>query len=250
MKIGIVSDIHEDIMMLKNAMQVFNRKNCDILACLGDITGFSDHYYEHGETHDAHQCIEIIKNHFDIVVKGNHDLNVLKELPHFHAGIEYPDDWFELPANKKKSLTNDRVWLYEEEHHHNLMKEDLDFLKEVPEVAFFDAGNYKLMFSHYIFPDLSGSLKKFHHDVYDFLEHFRFMNENNIKFSFCGHFHVNGAHVVHQKGIKRKGFRKTRIKNRPHCIVGPVIASGGGSKGIMIFDTVKLELNILKLKNE
>lgn len=250
MKIGIVSDIHEDVVMLGKALKTFKDEGCDLLACLGDITGFADDYYLHGETRDAHQCIEMIKNHFDIVVKGNHDLFVLKQFPYYTAGIHYPDNFFSLSAEDRSKSTNDRVWLYEAEKHHNLLDEDLDFLNTVPEYKIIDEGGYKLMFSHYIYPDLTGSLKKFHIDIYDFLAHFRFMEEKDVLFSFCGHFHTNGTHIANPKRLKRKKFGKTRLKKSKHCIVGPVIASGKGPGGLMIIDTSNLELRSLKIKNQ
>jgi predicted phosphodiesterase len=250
MKIGIVSDIHEDVVMLEKALKVFEEEKCDSLACLGDITGFADIYYTHGKTRDAHECIKIIKNHFDFVVKGNHDLFITKQLPYFSAGIHYPDKWFFLSAQEKSKTTNDRVWLYESDHHNNLRDEDLEFLIAAPEYKIIHAENHKIMFSHYLYPDLTGSLKKFHVDIFDFLPHFRFMEENDVLFGFCGHFHANGAHIANMKRLKRKRFGKTRLKEHKQCIIGPVIASGKNPRGVMIMDTINFELNLLKIKNQ
>lgn len=45
MKLGILSDIHEDITSLNTALRIFEDKKCDKLLCLGDILGYDPNYY-------------------------------------------------------------------------------------------------------------------------------------------------------------------------------------------------------------
>jgi predicted phosphodiesterase len=247
MKIGIVSDIHEDIIMLRKAMQVFEREQCDSLACLGDIAGFSAQHYTHGATKNAHQCIEIIKHHFDIAVKGNHDLFALKKLPEHKAGIQYPGNWFNLSLEEQRKSVHNKVWIYEDEEHAYLKEQDLDYLNNLPEYKVLEHSNGNILFSHYLFPDFTGSLKHFHTDIYDFLPHIRYMKEKNIKFSFCGHSHVEGIHIAYTSKLRRKRFKKITLRDRVQCIAGPVLASGTNTKGLLIFETSSLILNIVKL---
>lgn len=61
MKLGILSDIHEDVTNLKKAIRDMEKSNCDELICLGDIVGFSHFYEEYIEQRDANECISIIK---------------------------------------------------------------------------------------------------------------------------------------------------------------------------------------------
>ncbi|MFW5805557.1 MAG: metallophosphoesterase family protein [Bacteroidota bacterium] len=247
MKIGIVSDIHEDIIMLKKAMRIFEHEQCDTLVCLGDITGFSGNHYIHAATKNAHQCIEIIKHHFHIAVTGNHDLFTLKKLPEHKAGVQYPENWFELTVEEQQKVVNNKVWLYEDEEHVCLKDQDIDFLNSLPEYQIMEQPDGNILFSHYLFPDFTGSLKHFHTDIYDFMPHIRYMKEKNIKFSFCGHSHIEGTHIAYASKLRRKRFKKMTLKNRLQCIAGPVLASGSNAKGLMIFEPSSLILNIVKL---
>ena len=53
MKIGFVTDIHEDIVSLRRAFTVLERAGCDIVICLGDIVGFTLHFQKRITQRDA-----------------------------------------------------------------------------------------------------------------------------------------------------------------------------------------------------
>ncbi len=72
MKLGILSDIHEDIESLRLVMNIFEQNQCDELVCLGDILGFDSNYYRKVQKPDASECINIIQNEFKFSVIGNH----------------------------------------------------------------------------------------------------------------------------------------------------------------------------------
>ena len=44
MKIGIISDIHEDIKRLKEALAILHKQKCDQIVCLRDFVGYSVQY--------------------------------------------------------------------------------------------------------------------------------------------------------------------------------------------------------------
>jgi predicted phosphodiesterase len=115
MKIGLLSDIHEDIISLKKGFDILFREQCDQIICLGDITGFSNPYYPFGETRDANSCIEMVRKYCTTVLSGNHDLFSAGRITTFKAGIEYPGDWFNLEINDRISLLGGKIWLYEKE---------------------------------------------------------------------------------------------------------------------------------------
>lgn len=64
MKIAIISDIHGNLEALKATLQDIKRRNVDKIICLGDIIAKGIHPKE---------CIELIKEHCEIVLRGNND---------------------------------------------------------------------------------------------------------------------------------------------------------------------------------
>ena len=47
MKLGIISDIHEDAERLIIALKALEKLNCDRIICLGDISGYDDRFYSY-----------------------------------------------------------------------------------------------------------------------------------------------------------------------------------------------------------
>lgn len=64
MKIAIISDIHGNLEALKATLRDIEKRNVDKIICLGDIIAKGVHPKE---------CIELIKKHCEIVLRGNCD---------------------------------------------------------------------------------------------------------------------------------------------------------------------------------
>lgn len=64
MKIGIISDIHEDILSLSRALRMLEKERCDRVVSLGDIVGFDNGYYGAGRVQDAEACIRLVEKGF------------------------------------------------------------------------------------------------------------------------------------------------------------------------------------------
>jgi putative phosphoesterase len=62
MKVGVVSDIHSNIVALKSVLE--DMPKVDKKICCGDIVGYND---------SPSQCVDLVRDEFDIVVQGNHD---------------------------------------------------------------------------------------------------------------------------------------------------------------------------------
>ena len=45
MKIGLITDIHENVEKLREAIKLADIQNCDELVCLGDIVGYDHRFY-------------------------------------------------------------------------------------------------------------------------------------------------------------------------------------------------------------
>jgi len=92
MKIGLISDIHEDILSLEQAFRFFSSEKCDQIFCLGDIVGFALPFFKYIETRNANECINLIKKNCDETVIGNHDLFAIKKVPEHKFGFDYGAD--------------------------------------------------------------------------------------------------------------------------------------------------------------
>ncbi|MBN2892521.1 MAG: metallophosphoesterase [Bacteroidales bacterium] len=252
MKIGIVSDIHEDIIRLKEALIFFEKQKCDKLVCLGDIVGFSAPFYGYFTTRSASKCIELIRSNFDVVVAGNHDLHSIKKLPEFNADVLYPSDFYDLDYHNQIMLFENVIWNYDKNSLNPLLtSSDADFLSGLNEFEILDTGNDKILFSHYIYPNVSGSKIEFYRESADFKQHFEFMERQKCNISISGHTHEEGAVVFDNQSVKFNSFGRFKLKNdKIKSIIGPGIANGTSANGFSIYDSNKKELRTIPLKSK
>lgn len=101
MKIAIISDIHANLQALQATLKDIEKRKVDKIICLGDIISKGVHQRE---------CIDIIKEKCDIVIRGNCDRHFSIE----HLNIE---EMSEIERNRiiwnQKILTKeDREYLY------------------------------------------------------------------------------------------------------------------------------------------
>src|SRR6056297_1277165 len=178
MKLGLFSDVHEDIESLEKGLAILDKAMCTHLICLGDITGFSNKYYPYESTKDANSCINLIRKNCSVVISGNHDLFSAKKTSQFRAGIQYPENWFELNIEERKKMLPKEIWLYEDEIFPDLSPENIEYLSALPEYHIMKTATHKILFSHFLYPDISGSLRKKIDDIDDYKNHFNFMLEN------------------------------------------------------------------------
>lgn len=64
MKIAVISDIHGNLEALKATLKDIKKRKVDKIICLGDIIAKGVH---------SKECIELIKKHCEIVLRGNCD---------------------------------------------------------------------------------------------------------------------------------------------------------------------------------
>ena len=236
MKYAIISDIHEDIVSLRKVMTRIKGFDVDKLVCLGDITGFSDMHHPHKETKDAEACINLLKTDCDIIVAGNHDLNTLDKLPSF------------LKRHKEaNSFLPKQTWAYEGEVHASLSRENIKLLKDLPEYDIETVDDFNILFSHFVFPDITGSTMMIPEVKKELKPHFNFMDNNDCLLSFVGHTHIDGFALSKGRDVQFKEFGFKRLSGKQKIIFCPAVVCDESS-GFMIFDTNNFELSIIKIK--
>ncbi len=72
MRVAIVSDIHANLQAFEAVLEQVRAADCEAIWCLGDIVGY-------GADPDA--CTDLVREHADICLAGNHDLAVTGGLP-------------------------------------------------------------------------------------------------------------------------------------------------------------------------
>ncbi len=256
MKIGIVSDIHEDVKRLKEAFTILHKEGCGQIVCLGDFTGYdfidsNVTYSGFLESRDSHEVIEMLKKECEFTLSGNHDLYSIKKLPQHKANFPYPENWYSLDYKTRQKLSKDKIHLYE----HNslsplLTKEDMLFIENLPEYIIKKYNNLKIIFSHYAYPDLTGHTKFTPTTSKDAQEHFIFMKKNGCTLGISGHDHSDGIKIFTEDTVSEVPFNETvKLTNKMTWLHGPCVVNGGLPNGFLILDTDKMELKALPLKS-
>ena len=238
MKIGFIADIHEDLHSLKKAVLLLEQKGCEELICMGDICGYSYPYYNHEKDRDASTCLDIVKQVCKIIIPGNHDLYASRKTPFTNPGFSYPDDWYEKDFLVRKELANGQIWLYEDDElESNYSEADKDFIKSLPEYVFTEIDGQKILLSHYIYPDFTGSSTKPITDKDLINKHITFMAENNCLLSFFGHCHIEGNLII-QEGTYRSNTEIDLSQLNSTTGIGlPSIVKGRNNPGVSTYDS-------------
>ena len=252
MKLGFISDIHEDTLSLKKAIKILKSRKCDQIICLGDLVGYSVPYFSFLESRQASQVIETIRKNCDIVVVGNHDLFVAEKIPRHKAGFKYLPNWYQLDYTKRKKSAKNKIFLYESTELPSLLDNyQIKYLRKLPEFVVKKFGSVNILLSHYAYPDLTGSNISSINTNKDLERHFKLMKKFDCQLSFCGHEHQEGAKIAFSDTIFSNKFGKIKIESHePVWISGPCVANGSFENGVMIFDTNNFILELIPLKSK
>ncbi|MDX2431075.1 MAG: metallophosphoesterase family protein [Bacteroides sp.] len=229
MRLAILSDIHEDYENLLQIVEKAEARGFDKLICLGDISGFSLPYYTYGESRNASACLTLLREKCDIIIPGNHDLHA--------AGTDV-----ELPDNLKGKET----WPHEQDMDPGYNEEEISFLASLPLYEILTTPTYNILFSHYVYPNLSGIVKGFYYSEKEFHEHFAFMQERECSLCFTGHAHPRGFYRVNPRGFKQYPYLGIKITRFPTVIGIPHITRQEHRSSFCIFDTNSHRLQVLR----
>lgn len=251
MKIGIITDIHENEAVLREALKTAAINKCDELACLGDIVGYDTRFYKHNSNRSASECIKIIRSSCRWIVAGNHDMNAAGRFPSYSNGFEFPESWFSTGAAERKKISSGKVWCYEGDASNDLDNDDLDFIRTLPEFLIAEEPGISCLFSHYIFPDLTGSTTQYTERKKQMRKHWDFMDSHNVCFSFIGHSHNHFAGFSYKNNSSFiRAFHSLPQDNfylgkEPVVIMLPPLTGEKGRTGFSILDTASLRMNIV-----
>ncbi len=247
MLIAIISDIHDDILNLEKALNFIHKQSALKIACLGDIVGYTKKYFETSHKRNANACIELVRQHCDFVVAGNHDKAAIGEFPGNIKDIGLPDDWFDLSEDKQFESSGGMLWTYDD-HEPDILPESHNYLKSLNEFEIMDADGSQIMLSHYPFPDLTGFRSRFIGFAEELKDHFEFMKRKKCHLAFSGHRHVEGMMMAGKAFIKEGGFTKHKLTGDILWVDGPCITSGKRESGLILFDSQSMEAEAVSLK--
>lgn len=249
MKIGIITDIHEDAERLYKAMQELEKRNCNDVYCLGDISGFDERFYSYKYSRNLTYCLQVIESNCRAIIPGNHDLNQLKKLPKNNNVFFFPDNWYYLPFKKRKELSNGLIWLYE----NDIPVKNISYFQEVigdfQDQIIIEQDGIRIFLSHAIFPDISGFLTRKPIKINDYHSHLEHLKHSNCHIGISGHLHPNGLLKIDYNKIHNPKFSEIEINiEQTTQFVSPCIADGIQDNGFTIIDTINRTIEAIPLR--
>ncbi|MCX7696931.1 MAG: metallophosphatase family protein [Bacteroidales bacterium] len=243
MKIAVISDVHEDVETLELAFRKIEKIKADEIVCLGDIIGFSVPYHKHLSSRNANKCIHLLSTYCKYVIVGNHDHYALRKLPMHIPYTFVPDNWYELTYDKRKEISNNKIWLYEENELSPLLNEkSLEWLNSLPEFVIANFGNLNIFFSHYIYPDITGFSAEHMTFLKNFKMHYDFVRQNNAQISFFGHLHPTKM-LIFQTNGKILYKKNSRIDETLGVCLPPIVRNDYRS-GFICLDLQKNKIEL------
>lgn len=93
MRLAIISDIHSNLEALERTFRAIDEADVDAVYCLGDVVGYNA---------DPAACVDLVREHCEAVVLGNHDAAVARD-----ADVSFlPADGQEAARHNRKQLSD------------------------------------------------------------------------------------------------------------------------------------------------
>lgn len=247
MRLAIISDIHEDLVNLQKALEKIQRLRCDEIICLGDISGFSVPHHDYFDSRNARECLKLVRSQCTVIIAGNHDLHAARRTPQI-SKFDYPSNWYELDYQERSIKSMEQVWLYEHEELSALYTHaEVDFISKLPEYQVKTYKDLSVLFTHFIYPNLTGSGQVFYSELHEFESHKQFVTQQGGQCSFSGHRHYPGIMVVAKNKLITKNFNRKVKLNTRDAVVVPAIVRARGNSGFCLFDVNEKTVEAIRI---
>ena len=179
MKIGIISDIHSNIIALEEVLKRFEIEKVDKIICLGDVIGIGPY---------PEKCVQkLIEKQNDIIsyLNGNHEKYLIGGIPKTNHN-----------EKNERILTEEEINTHKW-NHNRLNEKQIKFIKTLKYKDIINIENIKIVVEHYPM-DLQGNYKKYYSfPSEDILEDL--FEERDARIFLFGHTHSPYYKVVNSK---------------------------------------------------
>lgn len=169
MNIGVVSDIHSNILALEEVFKTFEAEKVEKVICIGDVIGIGPY---------PEKCVQFLMNNKEKIlsyVKGNHENYLLNGIPRKNHN-----------EKDAKPMTDEQINSHKW-NHSNLNEEQRDFIKELKSRYKVIVEGKSIVIEHYPM-DKNNKFKKYYKNppVNEITELFE---EKNAEIYLFGHTH-------------------------------------------------------------
>ncbi len=249
MKLGIISDIHEDTGSLEITLSRLEKQRCDMVICLGDILGYDARHYQYRKARSANDCIRLVRENISLSVAGNHDLFAVQRIPEFRAGFSYPADWYQRTPTDRYRKAGKSLWLYgEEERPDWLDHTSRAYLESLPEYKILSLKGTDMLLTHSIFPDPSGSTTRMPQSAFSLWSHLRMMQKNNCQLGISGHVHIMGTLTGNWLFMHESRRTSFPVGHGRRWITCPPVVLGKVRNGYMLVSLNEMVIEICYLQ--
>jgi predicted phosphodiesterase len=220
MKLGLITDIHEQTVYLERVLELAHQAGCEEIACLGDIVGHDPDLYASNTRRSASACVQLIRAHCRWVVAGNHD---------------------------RENPTSDQ----------DLSGEDLLYLNMLPDYMVIEPEGSAILLSHYLYPDFTGSSMAFVRRLNQLEGLHGYMLVNELNLAFAGHDHPAGVGFGYpsaprwdsriRRAFHYMPFHRYELDGQMMVCLLPALATRSGRAGFSIWDTKNRTLEVMHL---
>ncbi len=261
MKIGFVSDIHEDLFSFRRALSLLQSEGCERVDCLGDLL-FRESGSLFARRDSASEVVALARQNCSATVIGNHDLEMLQHIPNeTPPGFEVPDDYFSLDPDAQRRLRmqtshpKGRWFIGKPTLPFDLSAPQQAWLADRAEIVESETDGWRLAFMHNFKPDPTGFCVVYP-DPQTLGEQMHWQRANGVQLTLAGHAHEPGLNVFVDGDTEMLRVPMDEPfaidPERPTWLSIPAVvgARTRATHGVAVFDTASGVVTALPLRGE